>query len=84
MNRKENDIIVVGKDRDDEAEEIMPVSSSGLGHSPFKGKIASSNLVAGTLDRDGWRSKDACDNFNIKKIDTTVAGREYSRLSVLQ
>ncbi len=77
MTLKNNDIIVAQKE---EAEEIMPVSSNGSGHFPFKEKIASSNLVAGANNcKTVIGRNDITFNWNMKQ--DTIDGRTYSRLS---
>ncbi len=65
-----------------EEEEKTPRSSSEQGHFPFTEKITGLNPVRGTTNNN-WCVESTGNDFNIKKIDTTIAGRDYSRLSVL-
>lgn len=81
MKTLNNDII---SSKTEEGDEIMPVSSNGLGHSPFTGKIASSNLVAGTKKNSAndWRVEPCGNDFSIKRTTEIIGGNAFSRMSL--
>ncbi len=81
MNLVQNDIDT-GSAK--EAEEINAPVAKLVKASPFQSDIVSSSLIGSTKDFEGLGKEIMnCNWFNIKKIDATVAGRDYSRLSVL-
>lgn len=79
MTRLTNDI--TKNESTKEAEERNAPEAKLVEATDFQSVGASSNLVGSTND---WCTEKCGNDFNIKRINTRVAGNDYSRLSVLR